>query len=109
MQQLFKKSINIVRPAPTSDTSAGITYPEPTAMIYSGVMASIQPASTAVQNYYAMNHMQVTHTVYTNQALSVNVADQIQYGVRTLVVQGIRNLIESNRVYALDCEETVAN
>jgi hypothetical protein len=74
--------------------------------IYSNIGVSIQPASSSLHLSYDARKQNVTHSIFTNkQIVNVAVGDRVLFGSRTLLVQGVFNLIELKRVWRLDCLE----
>lgn len=97
---------SIQRPTPTKGTSGGeIDF---LADVYSDLPCCVQPASGTDLVFYNQRNIQVTHTIFTDRAVSVRNGDTITYNGRTFILKGVRNLIELDRVTALDCYEYLA-
>jgi head-tail adaptor len=103
LSNLLNHTVTVNRPTDTPDTSGGIS--ESFSAVYSNIPANIQPVSASWLIQYAQRKIDVSHSVYFNQALTINTGDQIAYGSRTLLVKGVRDLIELGRVVVVDCLE----
>jgi hypothetical protein len=77
------------------------TYAEPTT-----IAALISPTNAQRLFYYAQRNIKITHSIYTSTAISPEVGDIITYGSRTFVIDGFTNVLESGRLYLIDCHET---
>jgi hypothetical protein len=104
MQQLFNKLITVNRPAYGQGSNFGVT--STTSAAYSNIPASVQPATSTVQDFYAQRQISVTQTVFVDQAaynLSLKRGDIINDGTLNYQVQGWRDLTGRGRVLAIDC------
>lgn len=94
--------VTVTRPTYGQGSNLGITTSGTTA--YSNVPATIQPATSSVQQFYAERKLSVTHTVFTTQQLALKVGDQITtpLNTNTYQVQGWRDLSGLGKVLAID-------
>lgn len=103
MLQLLVKLVTVNRPTATKDSEGGIS--ESYTAVYSDVPCSVQPAATKDIQLYAQRQVQITHTFFVAKAMTLKPGDRLAYNSRTFLFQGMRNLIELGRVYAIDALE----
>jgi hypothetical protein len=103
VDNLMSHTVNVNSPTTTKGTSGGLK--EAFSAVYAGLPCSIQPVSSSWLVRYAQRHIDVSHTLYFNQALTILIGDQIVFGARTFLVEGKRDLIEAGRVTVVDCKE----
>src|SRR5258708_157628 len=103
LENLMTHTVDIKRPTPVKGNSGGQTKTYTT--VYTDQPVSIQPINTSWLVRYAQKHIDVTHSLYFNTALTVRAGDQIVYGTRTFLVEGKRDLIELGVVSVVDCRE----
>lgn len=103
LANLQPHTVNVSRPTPTKGTSGAEkdTY----TTVYSSLPCFVQPVSASWQVRYAQRGIDVSHSVYFNQALTIKPGDRLIFGTRTLMVQGVRNLLEGGQVMEVDCSE----
>lgn len=106
MRQLLKQTISVTRPTSTQGDNFDIT--PGTTTVVSGVAASIQPATSSVQLFYAQRQLKITQTIFVAYPLSLLRGDRISDGTVTYVVVGWRDQAGRNKVQAIDVEEYVA-
>lgn len=87
----------------TRDTSGGEI--QTWSNLYTNVPASIQPISTKWSIIYQTRLIEVTHTIYFNKAINIANGNQITYGTRVFLVQGVRNPLEMSRQLVVDTLE----
>jgi hypothetical protein len=103
LANLQPHTITVNRPTPTKGTSGAEkdTY----SAVYSSLPCFVQPVSASWQILYSQRKIEVTHSVYFNQALTIKTGDQLAFGTRTFLVKGVRNLLERGLVTVVDAQE----
>ena len=89
LQNLMWHRVTIKRPTASKDASGGITSTE--SAVYTDLPANVQPVSASVSLLYQQRQLTVTHSVYTNQAISARNGDRVYFGTRTFIVTGFRD------------------
>ncbi len=104
MQNLLFHKIDHYRPTYQRDATRvlGVDYGDP---LYSSVRCCVQPATGKDTFFYLQQNIIISHTVYFNKSYGWQLDDLLQYGDRAFVITGVRNLIELNRCWAVDCYE----
>lgn len=102
---MFQKA-NLFRPTYPSDTSGGEAMAYPATPTYANLPVCIQPASGSDVFRMQQQGMELTHVIYTSStSKAYHKNDKLVYRNRNFFVRGVRNLIELDRVIALDCVE----
>ena len=105
MIQLLNQTVTIQRASYSKDSSGGTV--ETLASAYTSVAANIQPTKTDVVLAYQQRQQKVETTIYTNQLLTLQNGDYVLWGSIRYKIIGVRNLINYNRVLALDCIQVI--
>lgn len=103
LHNLMRHRIAISRPSITKGASGGQVKTLTT--IYEDIPAFVQPVSGNAVVYYQQRDIEVTHEIYTNQSLTIQVGDRVVYGQRTFVIKDFRNLCEMDRVWIIGAQE----
>lgn len=103
LSHLMFTTVDVQRPTYSKGTSGGIK--ESWSTVYDDKPANVQPVSASWLVQYAQRKIDVSHTVYFDSNPTIQVGDRIVYGSRNLLVKGVRDLIELDRVLAVDCLE----
>ncbi len=98
-------TVNVNRPANSQNAEGGISTTYNSA--YTSLACAIQPVSSSWKLYYASKHIEVTNTFYFIDNPSLLNGDQIVYGSRLYLVEGIRSLSETGRMVLADAREIV--
>lgn len=103
---LLPSTISVARPTYAQDPSGGI-LPNSTAnypVIYTGIPASIQPASSSIMMAYAARQITISNVIYITKQITLKNGDIISDGTYTYRVFGFKNVDMINRLFAIDCE-----
>lgn len=92
------------RRAATKDGSNAQTMGAST-VVARDVPVNVQPATSQQKEEYLTRSLEISHVVYTTTVSGWKRNDVVTFNGRKLVVVGVRNLIELDRVVALDCLE----
>ena len=76
-----------------------------TALVAAKVPVNVQPAAARERQDYMTRSLEISHTVFTTKTGNWERNDVLAFKGRYLQVVGFRNLIELNRVLAVDCLE----
>lgn len=103
MRQLLKQTVSVLRPTTSQGNNFGVVSTN--AAVFTGVAASVQPATTATEDFYAQRQLSVTFTVFVASPLALQRGDIVSDGTNSYQVIGWRNLAGRGQVTAIDCVE----
>lgn len=96
-------TVTVNRPTAIKGTSGA--QKNTLAAVYANLPCSVQPITASWLVQYSQRHIDVSHSVYFNSTPTIQIADQIAFGSKTFLVQGVRDLISLQRVLVVDCLE----
>ncbi len=108
LKTMMKQKADWKRPGTAQDTT-NTEYISGEAVVKANVRVCIQPAAAKEILFYQQRGMEITHTIFSTTTDGWRKDDRLYYGDRKFYVLGVRNLIELNRVVALDCLEYAVN
>jgi hypothetical protein len=98
------QSVDLERPGYVTDDMGGrvATF----ATVTAAIPAWVQPMAAATIEQYAARDIVVTHAVYFSSDPGAQLGDRFKFGVRYLLVQGLRDFGEVGKCWRVDCEES---
>ena len=116
LQSLLSKTVSVN--SQTLTTVGGMRKKAFTTVKYAALPARIQPIKTNVMVWYQRDGIKVSHTIYIGSpgmqplsagaGITITQGEQILYGSRKFLVQGVRNIDEANVFLTVDCLEILA-
>ena len=97
-------SVNIERPAIATDEYGGtdMTF----GVVNISVAAWVQPASSLTIQQYGARDIEISHNVFFSSDPGVELKDRIAHAGRYLLVVGIKDAGELDKLWRIDCRET---
>ncbi len=103
LANLMTSLVMVNRPTPIRGTSGA--QKNTFTAVYTGLPCSVQPVTASWMIQYSQRKIDVSHSLYFNSNPTILIADQIAFGSKTFLVQGIRDLISLSKVLVVDCLE----
>ena len=97
-------SVDIERPAIAVDDLGGRTMTF--AVESASVAAWVQPASSLTIQQYGARDIEISHNVFFSDDPEVELGDRIKHAGRYLLVVGIKDAGELDKLWRIDCQET---
>ena len=97
-------TVDIERAAIVVDDLGGTT--KTFAVESASVAAWVQPASSLTLQQYGARDIEISHNVYFSSDPAVELGDRIKHAGRYLLVVGIKDAGELDKLWRIDCEET---
>lgn len=103
IDNLLWHQVNVNRPTPGKSANGAVTNTY--AAAYTNLACQVQPVKAQWLLMYQQRKIEISHSVYFGSNPTVKNGDQIVFGSRTFLVQGIRDLTEQGKVKVVDCLE----
>lgn len=101
--QMLNKTLDVVRKRTNSDGMGG--FLDGTDEEWISVPGRLSPASANTMTAYQALGVKVTHTVYLRPDVPIEEGNELRYGLRRLLVKGIKDPEEAAHHLEVQCEE----